>query len=83
MAIAISPASLDPTVGSIPWNLQQLGIGETLTRVDRNSTVVPWLAKSVTATSDRDWQVVLRDQISFFDGKAVDAAAVKKSLERS
>jgi peptide/nickel transport system substrate-binding protein len=83
IAIAIAPASLDPTVGSIPWNLQQLGMGETLTRVDRNSTIVPWLAQSVTPTDDRDWQVVLRDRITFYDGKPVDAAAVKKSLDRS
>ncbi|MBV9354586.1 MAG: ABC transporter substrate-binding protein [Chloroflexi bacterium] len=83
MAIAIAPASLDPTLGSIPWNLQQLGMGETLTRVDRNSTVVPWLAQSVTATDDHDWEVVLRDGVTFFDGKPVDAVAVKKSLERS
>jgi peptide/nickel transport system substrate-binding protein len=83
MAIAIAPASLDPTVGSIPWNLQQLGMGETLTRVDRTSTIVPWLAQSVTPTDDHDWQVVLRDGVTFYDGRPVDAAAVQKSLERS
>ena len=83
MAIAIAPASLDPTVGSIPWNLQQLGMGETLTRVDRKSMIVPWLAQSVTAIDDHDWQIVLRDGVTFYDGKPVDAVAVEKSLEHS
>lgn len=82
MGVNFSPQSLDPASGS--WQLVQLGIGETLTRLDRQGQVQPWLAKSWTNTPDfKTWTFTLQDKVQFFDGALMDANAVVGALQRN
>lgn len=82
MAVNFSPQSLDPASGS--WQLVQLGIGETLTRLDRQGQVQPWLAQSWTSSSDfKTWTFTLRGGVQFFDGAPMDANAVVGALQRN
>lgn len=82
MAVNFSPQSLDPASGS--WQLVQLGIGETLTRLDRKGQVQPWLAQSWTSSPDlKTWTFTLRDGVRFFDGAPMEADAVAGALQRS
>ena len=74
--------SLDPAQGVAGWALQSHGVAETLFTVDRQGRVVPHLAESVR----RDGEAVvirLKPDLKFSDGSALDAAALKASLERA
>jgi len=82
MAVNFSPQSLDPASGS--WQLVQLGIGETLTRLDRQGKLQPWLAQSWTSSPDfKTWTFVLHDGVQFFDGAPMDANSVVGALQRN
>lgn len=59
------------------------GIAETLVRLDENLEVQPWLATEWTTDDNQSWEFTIRDGVTFHDGSAVDAAAVKSSLERA
>jgi peptide/nickel transport system substrate-binding protein len=59
------------SIGATTW-----GVGETLTRVSRQGTVVPWLAESVRNVDPLTWEVRLRQNARFWDGQAVTASAV-------
>ncbi|MFF2847735.1 ABC transporter substrate-binding protein [Streptomyces sp. NPDC058001] len=56
---------------------------DTLTDQDpKTGRIVPWLAKSFKASTDgRDFTFVLRDGVTFSDGKPVDARSVKVSFD--
>ncbi len=78
-----STNSLDPHVDSSYVPLRA-GITETLVRLDEeNLTVAPWLAESWEGEDGRHWTIHLREDITFQNGKAMDAEAVKASLERA
>ena len=82
MSVNFSPQSLDPATGS--WQLVQLGIGETLTRLNRQNQIQPWLAVSWTHSADfTTWTFTLRKGVKFFDGASVDATAVAGALTRN
>lgn len=83
VAMNFSPASLNPTVGNIGWNLMQMGMGETLVRVRRDGGVEPWLATGRRQLDRRTWEVDIRSDVTFHDGKRLDAAAVAASLNSS
>ncbi|GAB4428865.1 MAG: ABC transporter substrate-binding protein [Anaerolineae bacterium] len=83
VALNFSPPSLDPTTGVVSWNTLQLGLGETLARLNRNGMVEPWLAESWQQLNDLEWEIKLRPDVTFHDGKPVTAEAVKASLEYS
>src|SRR5260370_12581842 len=61
-------------IGLTAW-----GVGETLTRVTRTGTVVPWLAERVYNVDPFTWQVALRPTARFCDGTRVTPAAVAAS----
>lgn len=71
----------DPVRGG--FNAVQFGLAETLLRLDTDLRPQPWLATAVTARSATTWQIMLRDGVTFHDGTAMDAGAVKASLERA
>ncbi|WP_084591420.1 nickel ABC transporter substrate-binding protein [Ureibacillus sinduriensis] len=75
--------SLDPHVDSSYVPLRA-GITETLVRLDEeNLTVAPWLAQSWEGEDGLNWTIKLREDVTFHNGKKMDAEAVKASLERA
>lgn len=83
VAMNFSPASLNPTVGNIGWNLMQMGAAETLVRVGRDGTIEPWIARGYRQVDRRTWDIDIRAGVTFHDGTKVDAAAVAASLRNS
>ncbi len=74
--------SLDPAQGVAGWALQSHGVAETLFTVDRQGRVVPHLAESVRRDGEA-FVIRLKPDLKFSDGSALDAAALKASLERA
>jgi peptide/nickel transport system substrate-binding protein len=74
--------SLDPAQGVAGWALQSHGVAETLFTVDRQGRVVPHLAESVRREGE-GFVVRLKADLKFSDGSALDAEALKASLERA
>lgn len=68
------PANADATKSG--YNMISYGAGETLTRLTSENQIQPWLAESVSSTSETTWRVKLRANARFWDGTAVDATAV-------
>ncbi|MDT8863071.1 ABC transporter substrate-binding protein [Alkalihalobacillus sp. MEB130] len=78
-----STNSLDPHVDSSYVPLRA-GITETLVRLDEeNLTIEPWLAESWEGEDGINWTIHLREDITFHNGKEMDAEAVKASLDRA
>ncbi|MHA7304199.1 ABC transporter substrate-binding protein [Arthrobacter sp. TMN-49] len=77
------PSCLDPHVGgNYPQALVASQYLETLYTKDTDGTLIPWLAKDSTVSDDGLTRTVtIRDGISFTDGTALDAAAVKANFE--
>lgn len=72
----------DPhTVGN-PYYLSSGGF-ETLTKVSKDGHLEPWLAKEWESEDTINWTFTLQDGVKFHNGKAMDAEAVKKSIEKS
>ncbi len=72
----------DPVAGG-GFNALQFGLVETLMRLDPDLAPEPWLAEDIRARSDSVWAITLREGVTFHDGSAVDAEAVKASLQRA
>jgi len=78
-----STNSLDPHVDSSYVPLRA-GITETLVRLDEdNLSIAPWLAESWEGTDGQHWTIKVRENVTFHNGKKMDAEAVKSSLERA
>lgn len=76
--------SLEPTENYFGWVVMRYGLGESLTKFDEQMNVQPWLAESWTISDDHMvWTFTVRNGVKFSNGKPLDAAAVKASLERS
>lgn len=78
-----STNSLDPHVDSSYVPLRA-GITETLIRLDEeNLSIAPWLAESWEGQDGQHWTIKVRENVTFHNGKKMDAEAVKASLERA
>ncbi|MGW4433586.1 ABC transporter substrate-binding protein [Streptomyces tendae] len=78
------PGCLDPQqTGQISAIDVTRSVVDSLTAQDPESgKIVPWLAKSFTTSADGSaFTFVLRDGVTFSDGKRVDAAAVKATFD--
>lgn len=69
-----------------PWKTQisqyaEAAVYDTLTHLDADGTVVPWLATSWSFTDAHTLVLKLRSGVTFSDGTAFNAAAVKANLE--
>lgn len=76
----VKSSTLDPADNIITV---KAGIAETLTRLDADLGVKPWLAASWTAVDASRWEFLIRDNVTFQDGSPLTAEAVKASLERT
>lgn len=74
---------LDSDDGESGYALTAYGIAETLTRVDRDMSLAPWIAESYEWLDPLTLEVTIRDDVTFWDGTKVDAEAVAASFERS
>ncbi|MFC1440700.1 ABC transporter substrate-binding protein [Streptacidiphilus sp. N1-10] len=78
------PTSWDPVFSSAGWDVHDLSlVYAALTKLDANGNPVPALAShwSYNATGT-EITFTLRSGLTFSDGSALDATAVKKSLDR-
>lgn len=75
--------SMDPASDWNSWYLSYYGIVENLFRVSDDLTPEPWLAESATSSDGKTWTVKIKDGITFSNGEAIDAAAVKAAWERT
>lgn len=57
-------------------NLTFYGMGETLNRLTPQGTIEPWLAERVTNVDPTTWRVVLRPNVTFWDGTPLTADEV-------
>jgi peptide/nickel transport system substrate-binding protein len=76
------PTCLDPHVGgNFPQALVSTQYLESLVSLDKDGTVIPWLADSWTESADGlSWEFTLRDGVTFTDGTPLDAAAVQANI---
>ncbi|UTT41591.1 ABC transporter substrate-binding protein [Exiguobacterium aurantiacum] len=78
-----STQSLDPHRDSSYVPLRA-GVTETLFKLnDKTLSVYPWLARSFEQVNETTWRIYIRENVSFHNGKLLDAQAVKRSLDRS
>ena len=82
LAFSWSPASLDPHSND-SWEIMRSGTAETLIKLNEELEAAPWLAKSWNQENDTTWIFQLQDNVKFHNGKAMDATAVKESLQRT
>ncbi len=64
------------------WAALRYGVGETLFRYSDRMEVEPWLAVSAKAVDPLTWEIELRENVRFSNGRPMDAAALKASLDR-
>ncbi|MGA1258565.1 MAG: ABC transporter substrate-binding protein, partial [Ilumatobacteraceae bacterium] len=61
--------------------LMKNSVAETLTILNDQGKVVPYLAKSVTSSADKKtWDITLREGIFFHDGEELTAATVVNNV---
>ena len=73
---------LDPVESG--WVANQSGMSENLFRLSAtNLSPEPWLATAAVQIDPLTWEITLRPDVRFHNGKAMDAQAVKASLERT
>jgi peptide/nickel transport system substrate-binding protein len=73
--------SLDP-VDAVTSYIIQYGMGEALVRITRQGAIEPWLAESVTSLDPLRWRVRLKRDITFWNGRPVEAEAVRAATLR-
>lgn len=72
----------DPAIGWNGWRTSDSGVTETLFWLDAEGALSPRLARSATSLSPTEWEIRLREGITFHDGAPLDAEAVRFSLMR-
>lgn len=78
-----SPTSLDPAQSWDSWYTSRWGITETLFRLDENLEPQPYLVERYEMIDPTTWKLVLKEDITFHNGKVLNAEAVKLSWERT
>ena len=63
------------------WLAVPTGLAETLFRLGENLKPEPWLATGATHVDPLTWEISLREGVKFHNGKSMDAAKVKGSLD--
>jgi peptide/nickel transport system substrate-binding protein len=82
MAYTWNPGGLDPH-GRDSWFVMRSGIGETLIRLNEQLQPTSWLAKEWKQKNEKTWLLKLQENVTFHNGKVVDAESVKNSLQRT
>lgn len=74
-------ANINPHDTYCGWAAIRYGVGETLFRFTDQMELEPWIASGYDQVDDKTWKIQIKDGVTFSNGKAVDAAAVKACLE--
>ncbi len=75
--------SLDPDETSCNgWFTLRYGAGETLFKVKDDGSIEPWLVDKYENTDKNTWELIIKDNVKFSNGKEVTAEEVKASLQR-
>nr|QNO57355.1 HTH-type transcriptional regulator SgrR [Methanosarcinales archaeon ANME-1 ERB7] len=74
--------TVDPAVGWTGWYVRKAGIYETLFANDENMVLTPELATDYEQVSDTEWEISLREGVTFHDGTPFNADAVVYSINR-
>ena len=75
--------TLDPNVDE-NYTAIRAGVGETLVKIGDDLKIHPWLAKKWKTTNNgQTWVFTIKENITFQNGKNLDASAVKDSLNRT
>ena len=74
-------ATIDPHDTYCGWPAVRYGVGETLFKFNDSMELEPWIAESYENIDDLTWKVTLKDGVTFSNGNAVDAEAVKACFE--
>ena len=64
--------TVDPHRTYNGWACIRYGIGETLVHYTDSMELEPWLAKSWENDGDLTWTIVLQDNVTFSNGRAMD-----------
>jgi len=86
LGMVLEPPGLDPTVGAAAaiGEIVHYNILEGLTKIGVEGAVTPLLAENWTVAPDgKTYTFALRKGVTFSDGSAFDAQAVKFSFERA
>lgn len=79
---AQAEGGIDPHLNYAGWSTVRYGVGECLVKISEEGTIESWLAEDWKATDATTWTITLKDNVTFSNGKKVDAAAVKACFER-
>lgn len=83
LAVLSDASSLDPHgANDVPSSVVQENIFETLVQTDENNEIIPGLAESWEAIDELTWSFKLQEGVTFHDGEAFNAEAVKMNLDR-
>ncbi|RNF39031.1 glutathione ABC transporter substrate-binding protein [Planococcus salinus] len=83
LAVLSDASSLDPHgANDVPSSVIQENIFETLVNRDENNEIIPGLAESWEPVDEVTWKFKLREDVTFHDGEAFNAEAVKANLDR-
>ncbi len=77
------PTNLDPAVSWNSWYTSRYGITETLFKLDGQLVAQPFLAASYRSIDPTTWEIILRDDVKFQNGKKMTADSVKRSWDRT
>lgn len=81
MCFAHDDALVDPAEGWSGWFSRRAGIYETLTKLNHNMELKPWLATSWEQVDESTWQFDIRPGVTFHDDTSLTAESVAFSLE--
>lgn len=73
---------IDPHLSYAGWGTVRYGIGECLVKISTEGTIEPWVAETWKMLDKNTWEFKIKDNVTFSNGKKVDASAVKACFER-
>ncbi len=77
------PSDLDPAHEDNGRFTLSYGVGETLTFLDDEQRIQPWLAQSWENIDPLTWEIRLESGVKYHNGTDMTAPSVKESLERT
>ena len=76
------PINIDPADEYNGWFTIRYGVGETLFKMNDQLEPEPWLAEKMEQTSQLEWKITLRNDVTFQNGEKMTGAKVESSLKR-
>lgn len=60
---------IDPHLSYAGWSTVRYGVGECLVKISEEGTIEPWIADSWTLIDDLTWEINIKDNVTFSNGK--------------